>query len=653
MRADAERGVARGPAVGRNDPCPCGSGKRYKQCHGAHGAAARCRPARDAAALVRAGAERSPRRATSTRPSALTGRRSRSRPATRWRDALPRRDRYYQRGNLGEALPRLERTVAAHSGRTRFPREPGTRATPRRTGSTTRSPRYRRALALAPDHAGALNNLGLALQEQNRRQEADRRVPPALAVDPEPSRIATGTSRWHASRSAIADGWRDYECAPVGPRARRRAPPIPACRGSTRSTFAAARSSWSASRVSATRSSSRATHPRSPHAARASSCARRRASRASLRTVPGVAEVVARDARPRCDAWLPLASLPGLLGASPSGDPAAIPYLHADPALASMVRGELGERRGRLRAGLAWAGNPRARERPPPVLPLAALAPLLARTDVDWYSLQRGRWRGPDRARPGGSAPAPPRRAQRFRRQGRADRCARPRRQRRHQHRAPRRRARPAGVDPAAFAPGLAVGRRRRATRLVSDRDAVPPARAPATGRRSSPTSCARSTTCPPRSPLDEPAEVTQRPVPLRQRQALQALPRRRRPAGRPLPPRCQPMRRIRSRWLALRSAPDGMRKPPASSSRITARRLRTSPRSKSSPRRCDPPTPRDRANAGSARTAKRPTIPRRCSSSANSAARRASPRGRSRCSSARWRSRPTIPRCSTTWASR
>ena len=24
-----------GPRVGRNDPCPCGSGKKYKKCHGA------------------------------------------------------------------------------------------------------------------------------------------------------------------------------------------------------------------------------------------------------------------------------------------------------------------------------------------------------------------------------------------------------------------------------------------------------------------------------------------------------------------------------------------------------------------------------------------------------------------------------------------
>ncbi len=26
--------VVVGPKIGRNDPCPCGSGKKYKQCHG-------------------------------------------------------------------------------------------------------------------------------------------------------------------------------------------------------------------------------------------------------------------------------------------------------------------------------------------------------------------------------------------------------------------------------------------------------------------------------------------------------------------------------------------------------------------------------------------------------------------------------------------
>jgi len=32
----ASKTVSNGaPKVGRNDPCPCGSGKKYKKCHGA------------------------------------------------------------------------------------------------------------------------------------------------------------------------------------------------------------------------------------------------------------------------------------------------------------------------------------------------------------------------------------------------------------------------------------------------------------------------------------------------------------------------------------------------------------------------------------------------------------------------------------------
>ena len=32
---DATTVAAELPRVGRNDPCPCGSGKKYKHCHGA------------------------------------------------------------------------------------------------------------------------------------------------------------------------------------------------------------------------------------------------------------------------------------------------------------------------------------------------------------------------------------------------------------------------------------------------------------------------------------------------------------------------------------------------------------------------------------------------------------------------------------------
>ena len=32
---DGPKQVIDGAKVGRNDPCPCGSGKKYKKCHGA------------------------------------------------------------------------------------------------------------------------------------------------------------------------------------------------------------------------------------------------------------------------------------------------------------------------------------------------------------------------------------------------------------------------------------------------------------------------------------------------------------------------------------------------------------------------------------------------------------------------------------------
>jgi len=32
--AVAQKPISAGPKIGRNDPCPCGSGKKYKKCHG-------------------------------------------------------------------------------------------------------------------------------------------------------------------------------------------------------------------------------------------------------------------------------------------------------------------------------------------------------------------------------------------------------------------------------------------------------------------------------------------------------------------------------------------------------------------------------------------------------------------------------------------
>ncbi len=108
------------------------------------------------------------------------------------------------------------------------------------------------------------------------------------------------------------------------------------------------------------------------------------------RTAPGVADVVPVDAVPACDCWIPIMSLPGLLGVDPLGEGPDPPYLFADAGRTAAIRARLAREPARLRVGLSWAGNPAMSNNRRRSIPLAALAPLLEREDVAWYSLQRG-----------------------------------------------------------------------------------------------------------------------------------------------------------------------------------------------------------------------------------------------------------------------
>ncbi len=382
----AAHAAARGVGIGRNDPCPCGSGRRYKQCHGAQGAGANAAPpARDPDELVRAGAE-----------AHRAGRLDEAERAYRAALALvpghTLAEHYLgvieaHRGNLGDALPRLERTAAAHPDEPDFQVHLGLAcAASDRFDDAIAC--YRRALALAPGHAGAWNNLGLALQEQNRRDEAADAFREALAADPDAHRV-----RWNLAmaRLSLGDrgGWRDYESRLSVPELGGRVPDPGVPRLDTTDVRGRTILVEGEQGLGDTLQFARYASTLASRGARV--VVRAPPSLAGLlRTVPGVAEVVDPQARPRCDAWLPLASLPGLLDASPWGEPSTGPYLRADAALVSAMRAELGERRARVRAGIAWAGNPRHPNDRRRSCPLASLAPLLARADVDWYSLQRG-----------------------------------------------------------------------------------------------------------------------------------------------------------------------------------------------------------------------------------------------------------------------
>jgi len=102
-------------------------------------------------------------------------------------------------------------------------------------------------------------------------------------------------------------------------------------------------------------------------------------------TAPGVeAALGLSEAPPEAASELPICSLPAALGLAEPG-PWPGPYLTAPPPP------ELPLQPGkRYRIGLVWAGNPAHINDAHRSLSLADLAPLLARTDIEWCSLQTG-----------------------------------------------------------------------------------------------------------------------------------------------------------------------------------------------------------------------------------------------------------------------
>ena len=166
--------------------------------------------------------------------------------------------------------------------------------------------------------------------------------------------------------------------------------------------------------------------------------------------------------------------------------------------------------------------------------------------------------------------------------------------------------------------------------RLVSVRAARPPVAAPATGTASCARSARRSTRRRRRDDDDRPAGFAQRSLSLRQRQALQALPRQRRACadrGAAVAPR---RRARRSGRAGARRAARGAPRDAAALVRATQRTPATSMRCACSPKRCARSIRRrSRAALGRACSPRRRATRRRCSSSASSRATTATIRSR------------------------
>ncbi len=109
-----------------------------------------------------------------------------------------------------------------------------------------------------------------------------------------------------------------------------------------------------------------------------------------LARTPGIDALVGHSASPPpFDVYVPLVSLPGLVGTTLSNIPTEIPYLFADPDLVAHWRRELAPVRG-FRVGIAWQGSPQHPWDRHRSVPLSHFEPLARVPGVRLISLQQG-----------------------------------------------------------------------------------------------------------------------------------------------------------------------------------------------------------------------------------------------------------------------
>lgn len=405
----AEAGFASGPLVARNDPCPCGSGKRYKQCHGAIGSEAASsanvpRRSADATSAPPQGAQlaTTSSAATLAQQGLVAHQRGDLDAAERaYRAALAREAEHslalhylgvvlHQRGRHAEALPLLERSASLVPAEPEFHNNLGL-VFAALDDNDRAIASYRRALDRKPDHATAWNNLGLAYQATNRLPDAIASFRRALSIMP-----AFAHAHWNLALALLAngeyaEGWREYEWRLRLPELGGQAPALPIPRWQGEDMRGKTLLVTAEQGIGDALQFIRFVAPVAGRGVRVIVQAQAELRRL-LTSAAGVTETVATtDPLPACDAEIPLLSLPCRLGVGADEVRVADGYLRSDPARRQAIemRYALG-RAHAARIGIAWAGTPRHRNDARRSIPLASLAPLLSLPGIDWYSLQKG-----------------------------------------------------------------------------------------------------------------------------------------------------------------------------------------------------------------------------------------------------------------------
>jgi tetratricopeptide (TPR) repeat protein len=377
----AEEAARTTPAAGRNDPCPCGSGKRFKHCHGSITAAVSADDlAQRALAAHRRGevdaAERDYHAALAQSPNHAL--------ALHYLGVIA-----YQRGRAIEALPLLERAAQLRPEEPEFQNNLGlTLVELDRHDDAIAA--YRRAIATNPMHATAWNNLGLALTGCNRLTEAIDALRKAVNLQPD-----FGEAHWNLALALLAhgdfvEGWREYEWRlslhQLG--GSRQAATTPRWHGDdiSRKTLLLTAEQGLGDTLQFIRLASKIAE----RGARVVVESPRPLIRL-LASSPAIDKVCgAGDALPAHDIQIPLLSVAAVLGIDASNIPADVPYIDVDGAHLRAVADEVASLAlGKRKVGVAWGGgrhNANDRRRS---CPLALLSSLFEIGDVAWFSLQK------------------------------------------------------------------------------------------------------------------------------------------------------------------------------------------------------------------------------------------------------------------------
>ncbi len=187
--------------IRRNDPCPCGSGRRYKECHGRLGAEETVE-----ALLQRALIAHQQGRIDEAERGyhAVLARQPDNAMATHYLGLAA-----WQRGNVAAAERMMREALARDATVPDFHNNLGLLL--RDTARVEEAIEcFRRTRAVDPGWFAADNNLGLTLEAAGREEEAIAAYRSAIAAQPGFAAARQNLARTLVASGAYAEGWREY-----------------------------------------------------------------------------------------------------------------------------------------------------------------------------------------------------------------------------------------------------------------------------------------------------------------------------------------------------------------------------------------------------------------------------------------------------------